>query len=102
MSGRVGLVGLLLLAACGGGGDDEAAPAAARVPVGIGVIARDSLIETLALTGRLEARPGGAALLAAPAAGIVRAVRAQVGDRVARGAVVVELEVPELAADAAQ
>ena len=32
----------------------------------------------------------------------MRAVRAQVGDRVARGAVVVELEVPELAADAAQ
>ena len=54
------------------------------------------------LTGRLEPRPGGAALLAAPAAGVVRAVRAQVGDRVARGAVVVELEVPELAADAAQ
>ena len=33
---------------------------------------------------------------------MVRAVRAQVGDRVARGAVVLELEVPELAADAAQ
>ena len=33
---------------------------------------------------------------------MVRAVRAQVGDRVARGAAVVELEVPELAAEAAQ
>jgi membrane fusion protein (multidrug efflux system) len=72
------------------------------VPVALGTIARDSLVETLTLTGRLEPRPGGAAVLAAPAAGVVRAVRAQVGDRVARGAPVIELEVPELAADAAQ
>jgi multidrug efflux pump subunit AcrA (membrane-fusion protein) len=93
--------GLVLLAACGSGGAEEHA-APARVPVALGMIARDSLAETLALTGRLEPRPGGGALLAAPAAGVVRAVRAQVGDRVARGAVVVELEVPELAADAAQ
>ncbi len=96
--------GLVLLAACGSGGDSgaEERAAPARVPVALGMIARDSLAETLALTGRLEPRPGGGALLAAPAAGVVRAVRAQVGDRVARGAVVVELEVPELAADAAQ
>jgi len=96
--------GLGLLIACGTGGDGgaEARAAPARVPVALGTLARDSLVETLALTGRLEPRPGGAALLAAPAAGVVLAVRAQVGDRVARGAVVVELEVPELAADAAQ
>src|SRR6476659_5423970 len=95
---------LVVLAACGSGGSDDAAGSAApaRVPVALGMIARDSLAETLTLTGRLEPRPGGGALLAAPAAGVVRAVRAQVGDRVARGAVVVELEVPELAADAAQ
>jgi membrane fusion protein (multidrug efflux system) len=68
----------------------------------LGTIATDSLAETLALTGRLEPRPGGAALLTAPAAGVVRAMRAQVGDRVARGSVVAELEVPELAAEAAQ
>ena len=95
---------LVVLAACGSGGSDDAAGSAApaRVPVALGTLARDSLVETLTLTGRLEPRPGGAALLAAPAAGVVRAVRAQVGDRVARGATVVELEVPELAAEAAQ
>jgi HlyD family secretion protein len=97
--------GLALLAACGAGGGEGAAgdhAAPARVPVALATIALDSLPETLTLTGRLEPRPGGAALLAAPAAGVVRAVRAQVGDRVGRGALVVELEVPELAGDAAQ
>jgi membrane fusion protein (multidrug efflux system) len=95
---------LVALVACGSGGGGDAAQRAApaRVPVALGTLARDSLAETLALTGRLEAPPGGAALLAAPAAGVVRAVRGQVGDRVARGAVVIELEVPELAAEAAQ
>jgi RND family efflux transporter MFP subunit len=95
---------LAVLPACGGpgGSGDAEQTAAPRVPVALGTIARDSLTETLALTGRLEPRPGGAALLTAPAAGVVRAVRMQVGDRVARGAIVVQLEVPELAADAAQ
>jgi membrane fusion protein, multidrug efflux system len=101
---RLMSAGLILLVACGTGGDGgaEERATAARVPVALGTLARDSLTETLALTGRLEPRPGGGALLAAPAAGVVRAVRAQVGDRVARGAVVVELEVPELGAEAAQ
>src|SRR6476659_6013962 len=104
MTPRLVPAALVVLAACGSGGSDDAAGSAApaRVPVALGTLARDSLVETLTLTGRLEPRPGGAALLAAPAAGVVRAVRAQVGDRVARGATVVELEVPELAAAAAQ
>jgi membrane fusion protein (multidrug efflux system) len=96
---------LVVLAACGSGGsggDAAESAAPARVPVALGTLARDSLVETLTLTGRLEPRPGGAALLAAPAAGVVQAVRAQVGDRVTKGATVVELEVPELAAEAAQ
>jgi membrane fusion protein (multidrug efflux system) len=98
------LAALLLLAACGGAADSAAAGSGGgtRVPVGLGTITRDSVVETLSLTGRLEPRPGGAALLAAPAAGIVRAIRAQVGDRVRRGQPVAELDVPELAADAAQ
>ena len=99
----VGPMLLVGLAACGsGGGDAEEQPPPPRVPVALGTVVRDSLAETLALTGRLEPRPGGAALLTAPAAGVVRAVRLQVGDRVARGTVVAELEVPELAAEAAQ
>jgi membrane fusion protein (multidrug efflux system) len=60
------------------------------------------LVERLTLTGRLTPRPGGAALLTAPAAGVVRSLRVQIGDTVKRGEVVAELEVPELAADARQ
>ena len=98
------LAGLLLVAACGRAASDDAAPSLSRtrVPVGLGNVIRDSLVEELPLTGRLAARPGGAALLAAPAAGVVRAVRAQVGDRVARGQTLIELDVPELAAEAEQ
>ncbi len=73
-----------------------------RVPVEVAPVVRDSMVESLALTGRLAARPGGSALLAAPAAGVVSSVRVQVGDRVARGALVAELDVPELSADARQ
>jgi len=91
----------VLLAGCSGdsaSGDAQAAPA--RVPVGLGTITRDSIVETLPLTGRLEPRPGGSATLAAPAAGVVRVVRARIGDRLARGGLAVELEVPELISDA--
>jgi RND family efflux transporter MFP subunit len=95
----------VLAAACSRGesADDAASSlSSTRVPVALATVTRDSLVEEQALTGRLTARPGGAALLAAPAAGVVRAVRAQVGDRVVRGQTLLELDVPELAADAEQ
>ena len=96
----------LLLVGCGKNGDSEAAgqadPGKTRVPVGLGQVTRDSLVERLTLTGRLTPRPGGAALLTAPAAGVVRSLRVQIGDTVKRGEVVAELDVPELAADARQ
>jgi RND family efflux transporter MFP subunit len=41
-------------------------------------------------------------LLTAPAAGVVRTLEVQIGDRVARGTVVAELDVPELRAEARQ
>jgi RND family efflux transporter MFP subunit len=56
----------------------------------------------LVLTGRLGPKPGGSALLAAPAAGVVTSVRAQVGTSVRRGEELMTLDVPELAADAMQ
>jgi len=93
----------LAIAACGGGSGGDASPADStrtRVPVGVATVERDSLVESLTLTGRLVARPGGAADLVARAAGVVREVRAQVGDPVRRGAVLLVLEAPELASDA--
>ncbi|MEO6057431.1 MAG: efflux RND transporter periplasmic adaptor subunit [Gemmatimonadales bacterium] len=98
-------VALLLLVACGSGKEGDPPASAVHlsgVPVGLGTIVRDSLMETVALTGRLEPRPGGSALLAAPAAGVVRTVRVGVGDGVHRAEVLVDLEVPELRADADQ
>jgi RND family efflux transporter MFP subunit len=92
----------LTAAGCGRRTDEETSAGKTLVPVGVATVARDSLEETLTLTGRLTARPGGAALLTAPAAGVVRAVTVQIGARVARGSIVAELEVPELAADAQQ
>jgi RND family efflux transporter MFP subunit len=103
--GRVALLVATLGFACGRSASDEAGPAAlgaTRVPVALATVTRDSVIDELALTGRLAARPGGSALLAAPAAGVVRAVRAQIGDRVARGQTLIELDVPELVAEAEQ
>jgi len=99
------LLALALVTACRHGESEEDAGSAGggtRVPVALATITRDSVVEELTLTGRLAARPGGAALLTAPAAGVVRAVRAQVGDRVARGQTLIELDVPELAAEAEQ
>jgi membrane fusion protein, multidrug efflux system len=104
---RAGLyLGALLLAGCGKQADSEsggqANPGQTRVPVGFASVSRDSLVERLRLTGRLTPRPGGAALLTAPAAGVVRSLRVQIGDSVKRGQVVAQLEVPELAGDARQ
>jgi membrane fusion protein (multidrug efflux system) len=94
----------ILTAACrhAGSEDEGSSPDATRVPVGLGRVVRDSVVEELTVTGRLTPRPGGAALLASPAAGVVSAVRAQIGDRVQRGQTILELEVPELVAEADQ
>ena len=96
------LLAVAVLAGCGGGAGEDA-PAGevkTRVPVGIASVQRDSLVETLALTGRLAARPGGAADLTAPAAGVVRELRVQVGDPVRRGAALLTLDAPELSSEA--
>jgi RND family efflux transporter MFP subunit len=91
----------LLAAGCSGQGD-SAAGTVTRVPVGLATVTRDTINETLTLTGRLTARPGGAVLLAAPAAGVIRTLRVQIADHVARGEMIAELDVPELVADARQ
>ena len=104
MKQRAALILLVVLAACrsGDSGGDATASGATRVPVQLATVVRDSITETLELTGRLSARPGGEVRLTAPAAGLVRTVSVQVGDRVQRGTAIASLEVPELAADAAQ
>ena len=80
---------VLALAGCGGGSGDDASPADSMRPGSRWASRRWSVTRwsrRLALTGRLAARPGGAADLSAPAAGVVRELRVQVGDPVRRGA----------------
>ena len=76
--------------------------AGTRVPVGIATVVRDTVRDELVVTGRLNPKPGGSALLTAPAAGVVASVPALVGKRVRRGDELMILDVPELAAESRQ
>jgi RND family efflux transporter MFP subunit len=82
--------------------DGSGSLANTRVPVGTAAVVRDTMRDELVVTGRLGPVPGGSALLAAPAAGVVSSVRAQVGSRVRRGQELIVLDVPELAAESRQ
>jgi RND family efflux transporter MFP subunit len=98
---------LALLAGCGRTGaetdtSESTSLSRTKVPVGVATVVRDTVRDELVVTGRLAPKPGGSALLTAPAAGVVSAVHAQVGARVRRGEELLLLEVPELAADARQ
>jgi len=72
----------------------------ALVPVGLAVVARDTMPEEVDVVGVLQPSPGHAAMLTAPVAGVVARTMAQVGDRVAIGDLLVNLDAPELAAAA--
>ncbi len=99
MSGRQLGTLMLLVTACGSG-DQDVAPATTAVPVGIAIVREDTLTETLQLSGGLVPLPGASAQLAAPTDAVVRAIHAQVGDRVGAGALLVELDAPELVTQA--
>ncbi len=89
------LVGMLL-GACTGGRNHEADAVTTAVPVGTAVVRRDTLSEVLELSGRLVPLPGASAALSAPSDAVVRAIHVQVGDRVAAGSALIDLDAPEL------
>jgi RND family efflux transporter MFP subunit len=93
------LIPLLLASACQRGGEEEA-ELTPRVPVGLAIAATDTITDVVSVVGRLTATPGGSALLTAPAPALVRRVEARLGARVARGALLVELDAPELVTSA--
>lgn len=86
----------VLLGACAGGGERVADAVTTAVPVGTALVRRDTLSEVLELSGRLVPLPGASADLSAPSDAVVRAIHVQVGDRVAAGSVLVDLDAPEL------
>lgn len=53
--------------------------------------------DVVRLTGMVRAQPGSLAAVSATYAGVVRAIEAQVGDRVRKGDLIAEVESPELA-----
>ena len=101
MTRTIWLIVLLPILACKVHGDGaEVDPAETRVPVGIATVVRDTISETVQLTGRLAPLPGGVALMSAQAGAPVRGVAVQVGEPVKAGQLLVDLESPELAASA--
>ena len=99
MRWQIGLAIVATVAACGKKADDGAEPAP-LVPVGIGTVAQDTISQVITLTGRLMPLPGGSALLSAPADAMVRTVAVQIGERVRQGELLIELDAPDLAANA--
>lgn len=105
---RLALLSLLALPlACArkGGGDDEdksaaVSPNATAVAVTLAPVRRDTISDVLELVGRLDPTPGASAILAAPAAAVVRQVLVQVGAEVLPHQALVELDAPQLAAQA--
>ncbi|MFZ5625217.1 MAG: efflux RND transporter periplasmic adaptor subunit [Gemmatimonadota bacterium] len=85
----------IAVVSCGSGGDGAAA-APPHVPVGLATVTRDTITATVRLVGRLVPLPGGTALLAAPTDAVVQRIAVQVGQAVRPGAVLVELDAPEL------
>lgn len=94
--GRLIVVPLALLLGCGGGGGEDEAAVTPRVPVGVEIVASDTVTDLVTLVGRLTPAPGGSALLTAPAAGVVRRILVQMGAAVSAGALLLELDVPDL------
>ena len=90
---------VLSLLACRSGSPDPGA-ATTAVAVGIGVVTRDTITETMELVGRLTPIPGASAQLVAPTDAVVRAVPVQVGQRVRAGTLLVGLDAPELVTQA--
>ena len=94
---------VLFAAAAGLGGcrsEDAEVAVTARVPVGVSIAATDTVTDALNVIGRLAPPPGGSALLTASAPGVVKAIAVQIGSRVARGALLIQLDAPELEKEA--
>lgn len=98
LPGIVVLLALPFLSGCGAGHDDPEIGIATEVAVQVGKVTRVTLRARVDAYGTVEGEPAGggkaagAARLSAPAAGIVMAVPAREGERVAAGSVVVKLD----------
>ncbi|MHB1310939.1 MAG: efflux RND transporter periplasmic adaptor subunit [Gemmatimonadaceae bacterium] len=88
------LLGAVTLAACAGAKDDEPPSGTARVVTGAKTapVTEGPFAETIEATALVSGRPGHVAVLSAPSAARISAVHAVVGQRVAAGAALVELD----------
>jgi RND family efflux transporter MFP subunit len=90
------IVVAVLLGGCAGSSDHAADTVTTAVPVGTALVRQDTLSEVLELSGRLTPLPGASADLSAPGDAVVRAIHVQVGERVAAGTALIDLDAPEL------
>ncbi|MEO8294882.1 MAG: efflux RND transporter periplasmic adaptor subunit [Gemmatimonadota bacterium] len=88
-----------MMSACGksSGGED---PPPARVPVETATVSQSDIEETVQVVGRLTPPPGGSVVLTAPADAVIRSVLVQVGQSVARGQLLIDLDAPDLQREA--
>jgi RND family efflux transporter MFP subunit len=92
---RIGGTLLLLVAACRPDADEAEAPAhTAEVAASIDTVREDAFVETVDGVGTVVARIGHVAVLAAPSPTRITKIYVEVGDRVAMGAPLVDLEQP--------
>jgi len=88
------LLGALTMAACAKDKDDEQASKAGRVVTGAetALVSEGPFAESIEATALVSGRPGRVAVLSAPSAARIAGVHAVVGQRVAAGAALVELD----------
>lgn len=96
-----GLVVVILAAACNSPGASETVSTTTRVPVTVASVGLGAVEATVLATGTVVAAPGAELLVSAPVAARVRRLPYGEGQRVPRGAVLAEFDIPSLAADAA-
>jgi len=92
------VLGVVVLGCGCGRRDEEDGSGPPIVPVGFGVVVRDTITDRLDVMGRLQPVPGGAVVMTAPADAVVERVLVSPGQAVKAGQRLLALDAPDLQA----